>query len=600
MLKAYKEYWLGYLDFKGKTSVRGYWLAVLANFILSFFINFFVASAAKGYTRGTALTSAFTMICILPGLAITVRRLRDAGLPWTNLFWAFLPLAGGIILIVLLCKPSAGGGSSEEWEKPLSQDDAQALLGPQRIPAAILFLWGVVYSLADPLFLHDSPLIMIPWWGFLIARLTLAILLFRGKRDRGLLVPIAALCLLDMVNLFAGFSLLRLLSLAADIALGIFAAAQLLPALHKNRASVQFLRPVCVGLYLALYVLTLFLNISAHAPFFAVFELLVNGIVRSIAVWQLTGALALPAGLYAVPLSGGRSSQPVPGQTAAASAQSADVKRTGPGVLLVRFSIDMLNELSGSYGFQSGRLIGRAVPAALLEGMTISDGDSAATLRGSEYVCMVSIAAGDIDTLRGTILPLIMGDAEIRKYGAPPVATVVTVSNESLVIDGRVQGGRIIGQGGWCASGFMAAWKEAAEKSTGDSAAPATTEQAGRSNVFYVFIAKGEDIAPNMVVISHDNELPAMLKQRYPAAAQYRNVIVRPGEWDYPPYGIVAPDGSNVDWNALWNAAYRYLVNRRGVSPRAAKAGLEITANNGIGTFVPTTGKVTFGVPVEE
>ena len=146
-------------------------------------------------------------------------------------------------------------------------------------------------------------------------------------------------------------------------------------------------------------------------------------------------------------------------------------KRKEPGVLLVRFSIDKLNELSGSYGFQSGRLIGQAVPAALLEGMTIRDGDSAATLAGREYVCLVSIASDDISVLKQKIEPLLQASEEIRENGALPVTQVVGSTREPLVVDGVVRNGRIEGAGGWCASGMMSAWKEAAKKST--EAAPA-------------------------------------------------------------------------------------------------------------------------------
>ena len=45
------------------------------------------------------------------------------------------------------------------------------------------------------------------------------------------------------------------------------------------------------------------------------------------------------------------------------------------GVLLIRFSIEKLNELPGPYDFQTGFLVGKAVPARLLRGMTILQGD---------------------------------------------------------------------------------------------------------------------------------------------------------------------------------------------------------------------------------
>lgn len=117
MITAYKEYWKGYLDFKGRTGVGGYWWAFLANFIVSFAVS--ILSSIMNAQRpgsGAAVTYSFMLLCMLPSLAILVRRLRDGGNEWTNIFWAFLPIAGVIILIVKLCKPS-----QEDTYKPLSQ-----------------------------------------------------------------------------------------------------------------------------------------------------------------------------------------------------------------------------------------------------------------------------------------------------------------------------------------------------------------------------------------------------------------------------------------------------------------------------------------------
>ena len=49
---------------------------------------------------------AYGIAACLPGIAVTVRRLRDAGYNWPYIFVAFIPFVGGIILIVLLCKPT--------------------------------------------------------------------------------------------------------------------------------------------------------------------------------------------------------------------------------------------------------------------------------------------------------------------------------------------------------------------------------------------------------------------------------------------------------------------------------------------------------------
>ena len=49
---------------------------------------------------------AYGVATVLPGIAITVRRLRDAGYNWPYIFVTFIPFVGWIILIVLLCKPT--------------------------------------------------------------------------------------------------------------------------------------------------------------------------------------------------------------------------------------------------------------------------------------------------------------------------------------------------------------------------------------------------------------------------------------------------------------------------------------------------------------
>ena len=117
MLKAYKKYWQGYVDFSGVTSRKDYWLAVLANWlvlmILSCIGGVLAGVQSSGQSSGSAsalmilsyVILAFSLANILPALAIIVRRLRDAGCSWGNIFWLFLPFIGAIILIVLLCKP---------------------------------------------------------------------------------------------------------------------------------------------------------------------------------------------------------------------------------------------------------------------------------------------------------------------------------------------------------------------------------------------------------------------------------------------------------------------------------------------------------------
>ena len=134
-----------------------------------------------------------------------------------------------------------------------------------------------------------------------------------------------------------------------------------------------------------------------------------------------------------------------------------------PTHLLVRFDIDKLNALGGAYGFSAGKLLGSAVPEALMEMMIISDGDSAATLSGAEQVYLIDISASGSspEILRDRIMPLIQQNEELMKYTAqPPVQLCHDTATEPLVICGVVRKSQISGAGGLCASGLTNAWKD--------------------------------------------------------------------------------------------------------------------------------------------
>lgn len=109
-----------YADFTGRASRAEYWWFVLFIFIVSTAISTFgsVTSIGRfgmpmmgaypdtyGYGNNT-LSTLWSLAVLLPALAVAVRRLRDSGRGWGNLFWVLLPIPGLIVLIVQLCKPS--------------------------------------------------------------------------------------------------------------------------------------------------------------------------------------------------------------------------------------------------------------------------------------------------------------------------------------------------------------------------------------------------------------------------------------------------------------------------------------------------------------
>ena len=101
-MNEYKAMWQNYANFKDRTSVRGYWMAYLFNFLAALIISIIV-----GIIPQLAFLSAiYSLAVLVPGLAISVRRLNDTGRHWGWLFISLIPLVGSIILIVYLCQPT--------------------------------------------------------------------------------------------------------------------------------------------------------------------------------------------------------------------------------------------------------------------------------------------------------------------------------------------------------------------------------------------------------------------------------------------------------------------------------------------------------------
>lgn len=115
MINAYKNFFKGYVDFAGRSTRSDYWWVWLGNMILlvPFYSVYFKALANP---RNEAVLMALGGIAIiymifgialfLPGLALTVRRLRDAGFHWALIFIIFIPMVGPLVLLVLLAMPT--------------------------------------------------------------------------------------------------------------------------------------------------------------------------------------------------------------------------------------------------------------------------------------------------------------------------------------------------------------------------------------------------------------------------------------------------------------------------------------------------------------
>lgn len=131
-----------YAEFGGRATRPEFWWFALFSTLVSAALNAVsVPMYGVVYGRmmdyGTAYGSGYGsfsfagvwgIAVLLPSLAVAVRRLRDAGRKWTELFWVLLPIAGPIILIVRFCEPSAA----------TSAPDAAAPAAPQVSAAPVV------------------------------------------------------------------------------------------------------------------------------------------------------------------------------------------------------------------------------------------------------------------------------------------------------------------------------------------------------------------------------------------------------------------------------------------------------------------------------
>lgn len=115
MINAYKNFFKGYVDFTGRSKRSEYWWIWLTNMILlvPFYSAYFkVLANPRNETALMALGGIaiiymiFGIALFLPGLALTVRRLRDAGFHWALIFVIFIPMVGPLALLVLLAMPT--------------------------------------------------------------------------------------------------------------------------------------------------------------------------------------------------------------------------------------------------------------------------------------------------------------------------------------------------------------------------------------------------------------------------------------------------------------------------------------------------------------
>lgn len=124
MIEAYKKFWKGYVDFKGRSTRSDYWLNVLAQclvYLLFSFLLILIMILGGDSSTYTSNPYSFQMILVyivvlgigvyalaslVPSIAIIVRRLRDSGYHWALIFLALIPYLGSFIIFILTLQPT--------------------------------------------------------------------------------------------------------------------------------------------------------------------------------------------------------------------------------------------------------------------------------------------------------------------------------------------------------------------------------------------------------------------------------------------------------------------------------------------------------------
>ena len=130
MIEAYKKFWKGYVDFTGRSTPSDYWFAYSAH-LLIFFTWYLLLAVFERMVAETGSSDLFTIgvillliffaygvAAVLPGIALTVRRLRDAGYNWPYIFIPLIPFVGIFIFIFLLCQPTKVEVPSNNVDNP--------------------------------------------------------------------------------------------------------------------------------------------------------------------------------------------------------------------------------------------------------------------------------------------------------------------------------------------------------------------------------------------------------------------------------------------------------------------------------------------------
>ena len=105
-LKVLREY----ATFSGRARRKEYWMFFLINFLVTIGLAIVDGILGLGGTLGI-LSLLYALAVVIPGLAVTVRRLHDTGRSGWWFLVGFIPLVGIFVLLFFLATDSEPGAN---------------------------------------------------------------------------------------------------------------------------------------------------------------------------------------------------------------------------------------------------------------------------------------------------------------------------------------------------------------------------------------------------------------------------------------------------------------------------------------------------------
>ena len=115
LIESAKSDFSQYAVFEGRARRSEYWMFTLFNMLLGM-AAMIIGAILSALTESGApiglfmsLYSVYSLAALLPGIAVTCRRFHDVNKPGAYMLFAFLPVVGGILMLVWLIQDSDPG-----------------------------------------------------------------------------------------------------------------------------------------------------------------------------------------------------------------------------------------------------------------------------------------------------------------------------------------------------------------------------------------------------------------------------------------------------------------------------------------------------------